>query len=91
VYHFGASGRGVVSAFMPVSSVRLATIGLFTSLPVGIATDSYPRRSKGKGRMIEIQRDDSPGKFDRIGADRQGIDDGQHSPLDIRHLPQSLQ
>jgi hypothetical protein len=33
--------------------------------------------------MIEIQGDESPGKIDRIGADRQGIDDGQHSP----HLP----
>jgi hypothetical protein len=40
--------------------------------------------------MIEIQRDESPGKIDRIGADRQGIDDGQHSPLDIWHLLQSL-
>ena len=40
--------------------------------------------------MIEIQRDESLGKTDRIGADRQSIDDGQHSPLDIRYLLQSL-
>jgi hypothetical protein len=40
--------------------------------------------------MIEIQRDESPGKIDRSDADRQGIDDGQHSPFADRLLLQSL-
>jgi len=40
--------------------------------------------------MIEIQRDEGPGKIERIDADRQGIDDGQHSPLAVWHLLQSL-